>query len=256
MSRPVTPEPGFRGLPLIESSRSASGAFTGIASVLLHAVVLAAVLVVPLLTDESLPEQAGQVEAFFASPIELAPPPPPPPPPSPSRAAVREPAKAVTPGGFVAPVEVPTEIVPEAGLDLGIDGGVAGGVKGGVPGGVVGGIVGGLPDAPPPPPAEPVRVGLEVKEPRKIKHVPPVYPSIAAQSRLEGVVVIECVIDPRGRVVDVKVLRGLPLLVEAATEAVRQWVYTPTLINGVPTSVIMTVKVTFRLGPAPLTGGE
>ena len=46
---------------------------------------------------------------------------------------------------------------------------------------------------------------------------------------------------------DVKVERGLPLLDEAATEAVRQWVYTPTLINGEPTSVIMSVKVTFRL---------
>jgi len=61
-------------------------------------------------------------------------------------------------------------------------------------------------------------------------------------------VVLECVIDPRGRVVDVQMLKGLPLLDDAAIEAVRQWVYTPTLINGVPTSVIMTVRVTFRLG--------
>jgi protein TonB len=214
---------------------------------LLHGAALAAVLVVPLLTDNRLPEQAGQVEAFFAEPIELAPPPPPPPPPAPSRAAVREPAESVAQRGFVAPVEVPTEIVPEAAFDLGLEAGLAGGVEGGVPGGVVGGIVGGLPDAPPPPPTQPVRVGLEVKEPRKVRDVSPVYPSIAAQSRIEGVVVLECVIDPRGRVVDVKVLRGLPLLDDAATDAVRQWVYTPTLINGVPTSVIMTVRVTFRL---------
>jgi protein TonB len=61
--------------------------------------------------------------------------------------------------------------------------------------------------------------------------------------------VLECLIDPRGHVVDVKVLRGLPLLDDAATEAVRQWVYTPTLVNGVPTPVIMTVTVTFRLNP-------
>jgi len=61
------------------------------------------------------------------------------------------------------------------------------------------------------------------------------------------VVVLECVVDPRGRVADVQVMKGLPLLDDAAIEAVRQWVYTPTLINGVPTSVIMTVKVTFRL---------
>ena len=149
----------------------------------------------------------------------------------------------------MAPVEVPTEIVPEAGLDLGIEGGLAGGVEGGVPGGVVGGgTSGGLPDAPPPPPAGPVRVGLDVREPRKVKHVPPVYPAIAAEGRIEGVVVLESVIDPRGRVVEVKVERGLPLLDEAATDAVRQWVYTPTLINGEPTSVISRrVRVTFRL---------
>ncbi len=243
----VTPEPAFPSLPLSGRRQTgARGAFTGIASVLLHALTLVAILVVPLLTDDPLPDHTGRVEAFFASPIELAPPPPPPPPPSAAPAVVRA-AKSVSTGGFVAPVEVPTEIVPEAALDLGIEGGVAGGVEGGVPGGVVGGIVGGLPDAPPPPPTGPVRVGLDVKEPRKVKHVPPVYPSIAVEGRIEGTVVLECVIDPRGRVVDVQVLKGLPLLDEAALEAVRQWVYTPTLINGVPTSVIMTVKVTFRL---------
>jgi protein TonB len=219
---------------------------TGLASVLLHAAALAAILVAPLLTDDRLPDQAGQVEAFFAAPIQLMPPPPPPP-PAPSRVAVPEPAKSVAAGGLVTPVEVPTEIVPEAAFDLGVEGGLTGGVEGGVPGGVVGGIVGGLPDVPPPPPTERVRVGLEVSEPRKVKDVPPVYPAIAAQSRLEGVVVLECVIDPRGRVEEVKLVRGLPLLDDAAIEAVRQWVYTPTLINGVPTSVIMTVRVTFRL---------
>lgn len=221
-------------------------ALTGIASVLLHGVALAAVLVIPVLSDERLPDQAGRVEAFFAEPIALAPPPPPPP-PAPSRVVAPEPVKRATPGGFVAPVEVPTEIVPEAALDLGLEGGLAGGVEGGVPGGVVGGIVGGLPDAPPPPPTGPVRVGLEVKEPRKVKDVRPVYPPLALQGGIGGTVVLECVIDPRGRVADVRVLKGLPLLDDAATEAVRQWVYTPTLINGEPTSVIMTVRVTFRL---------
>jgi protein TonB len=247
MSHSVTPEPGFRSLPLsAPSAPPASSAFTGVVSVLLHAAALAAILVVPLLSDDALPDRSGEVQAFFASPIELAPLPPPPPPPSAAPRVARAP-KPVSGGGFVAPVEVPTEIVPEAVLDLGLDGDLAGGVEGGVPGGVVGGIVGGLPDAPPPPPAEPVRVGLEVKEPRRLKDVPPVYPSIAARSGLEGVVVLECIIDPRGRVVDVKVVRGLPLLDDAAIEAVRQWVYTPTLVNGVPTSVIMTVRVTFRL---------
>jgi protein TonB len=247
MSRPFAHETNVPSLPLSGGeSAPARDAFTGLASILLHAVALAAILVVPLLTDEPLPDQSGQVKAFFAEPIALAPPPPPPP-PAPSRVAVREPAKSVTPAGFVAPVEVPTEIVPEAGFDLGVEGGLPGGVEGGLPGGVVGGIVGGLPDAPPPPPTEPVRVGLDVKEPRKVRDVRPVYPPLAAQGGIEGTVVLECVLDPRGRVADVKVLKGLPLLDAAALDAVRQWVYTPTLINGVPASVIMTVRVTFRL---------
>jgi protein TonB len=67
---------------------------------------------------------------------------------------------------------------------------------------------------------------------------------------IEGVVIIEATIDPRGRVVNTMVLRGIPVLDEAALEAVRQWVYTPTLLNGVPTPIIMTVTVRFRLQAA------
>jgi protein TonB len=146
---------------------------------------------------------------------------------------------------FVAPVEVPEEIKPEEGIDLGVEGGVAGGVEGGVPGGVVGGVVGGLPDAPPPQQA--VRVGGQIKEPRKLKHVAPAYPDIAKQARVQGVVILECIISPQGKVTDVKVLRGIPLLDQAAIDAVKQWVYTPTLLNGVPVPVIMTVTVNFKL---------
>jgi len=153
--------------------------------------------------------------------------------------------------GFVAPIEVPTEIKPEEGLDLGgIEGGVEGGIEGGVPGGVVGGVVGGLPDAPPPPQVGPVRVGGDVRAPRKILDVAPVYPALAAKARVEGVVIVEATIDTRGRVVNATILRGVPVLDEAALEAVRQWVYTPTLLNGVPTPVIMTVTLRFRLEAA------
>ena len=115
----------------------------------------------------------------------------------------------------------------------------------GTPGGVVGGVVGGLPDAPPPPQA--VRVGGQIKEPKKLKNVNPSYPDIAKQARVQGVVILECTISPQGKVTDVKVLRGIPLLDAAAIEAVKQWVYSPTLLNGVPVPVIMTVTVNFRL---------
>jgi protein TonB len=148
----------------------------------------------------------------------------------------------------VAPIEVPTEIKHEEGLDIGgIEGVVECGVEGGVPGGVVGGVVGGLPDAPPPPPTRPVRVGGEIREPRKVVDVAPVYPDLAARAHVEGVVIIEATIDPRGKVANATVLRGVPVLDEAALEAVRKWVYTPTLLNGVPTPIIMTVTLRFVL---------
>jgi protein TonB len=147
----------------------------------------------------------------------------------------------------VAPIETPAEITPEAGFDFGIEGGVAGGVEGGVPGGVVGGVIGGLPEAPPAPAPPPVRVGGDVREPRRLKAVPPVYPDAAVEARIEGVVILECLISPQGRVSEINVLRSVPLLEESAVDAVRQWIYTPTLMDGVPVPVLMTVTVRFDL---------
>jgi periplasmic protein TonB len=217
-------------------------------SMALHAVAVAVIVIVPLLAGDPLPELDRGVRAFFVEPI-AAPPPPPPPPaaraPAAARVAPRGPAPA--PAGFVAPIEVPTEIRPEEGLELrGIEGGVAGGVEGGIAGGVVGGVVGGLPDAPPPPPVKAVRVGGDIHEPRRVRNVAPVYPDVAMKAHVEGIVIIEATIDAEGRVVDATILRSIPVLDAAALEAVRQWVYTPTLLNGVPTPVIMTVTVTFR----------
>jgi protein TonB len=187
------------------------------------------------------------VKAFFVEPPAPAPPPPPPPPPA-AKATIQpkvQPKVMDEAPRFTAPIETPDEIKPEEGLDLGVEGGVPGGVEGGVPGGVVGGVVGGLPDAPPPQQA--VRVGGNIKEPKQLKRVQPVYPDIAKQARVQGVVILECTISPQGKVTDVKVLRGIPLLDESAKEAVKQWVYTPTLLNGVPVPVIMTVTVNFKL---------
>ena len=80
-----------------------------------------------------------------------------------------------------------------------------------------------------------------------MRHVPPVYPAIAQQARVEGIVIIEAIIGADGRVQQARVLRSKPLLDEAALDAVRQWVFTPTLLNGVPVPVIMTVTVNFTL---------
>src|ERR687898_774653 len=101
--------------------------------------------------------------------------------------------------------------------------------------------------APPPPPAAPVRVGGNIMPPQKTRDVRPVYPPIAQSARVQGIVIIEATIGPDGSVKDAKVLRSIPLLDQAALDAVRQWVFTPTLLNGVPVPVIMTVTVNFTL---------
>ncbi|MEX2271553.1 MAG: energy transducer TonB [Vicinamibacterales bacterium] len=93
----------------------------------------------------------------------------------------------------------------------------------------------------------PVRVGGTIKTPTRIVDVKPVYPQVAQSARVQGMVILEALIDEFGAVADAKVLRGQPLLNEAAIEAVRQWRYSPTLLNGVPVPVIMTVTVTFTL---------
>ncbi len=215
-------------------------------SLALHILIVLLIVIVPILSTAELPEPSSVVKAFFVEPAAAPPPPPPPPPPAPKAANIPKtpPRPVVEDAKFIAPVEVPEQIKPEEGLDLGVEGGVAGGVEGGVPGGVVGGVVGGLPDAPV---AQAVRVGGQIKEPKKLKNVTPVYPDIAKQARVQGVVILECTISPQGKVTDVKVLRGIPLLDAAAIEAVKQWIYTPTLLNGVPVPVIMTVTVNFRL---------
>jgi protein TonB len=202
-------------------------------SIAAHVIIFAAVIIIPLMATDVLP----------------TPPPPPPPPPAPAAA---QPKVAPTPvsNPNAAPVEAPKVIAPETPPpSVGVEG-VPGGVEGGVPGGVVGGVVGGLPAAPPPPPpppTAPVRVGGNIKAPSKTKDVRPVYPQIAQSARVQGVVIIEATIGADGRVKDARVLRSIPLLDQAALDAVKQWQFTPTLLNGVPVPVIMTVTVNFTL---------
>jgi protein TonB len=93
----------------------------------------------------------------------------------------------------------------------------------------------------------PVRAGGVIEEPRKIKYVAPIYPTIALTARREGTVVIDAIIGEDGRVKQTTVLKSVALLDEAALTAVRQWVFTPTRLNGEPVPVVMTVTVTFRL---------
>jgi len=135
----------------------------------------------------------------------------------------------------------------------GVPGGILGGVLGGVPGGVVGGTVGGIVGAPlpspPPPPAvarAPVRVGGHIQPPALVTRVAPVYPPIAVNARVRGMVILEATVGKDGRVEDVEVLRSVPLFDEAAVDAVRQWVYAPLLLNGEAERFVVTVTVNFN----------
>jgi periplasmic protein TonB len=240
-------------VPREELSRGKSLSATVATSLLLHGVIVVALVIIPLFLREALPEPGEAVRAFFVSPTDVAPPPPPPPPPAAAPKVARvvkvQPPVPVDTSRLVAPIEVPDQIKPEQTLDLGVEGGVVGGVEGGVPGGVVGGIVGGLPAAPPPP-AKVVRIGGNVIAPKPIKRVDPTYPPLAAAARVAGTVIIEARVGTDGRVLKADVVRGAPLLNDAAVAAVKQWRYKPLLLNGVPTEFILTVTVNFSLAGA------
>jgi protein TonB len=94
----------------------------------------------------------------------------------------------------------------------------------------------------------PVRVdGQTVKSPMRLVNVNPVYPEEARAARIEGVVILEITIGENGSVTNARVLRSIPMLDQAAIDAVLQWVYEPTLLNGVPIEVAMTVTINFML---------
>jgi protein TonB len=102
---------------------------------------------------------------------------------------------------------------------------------------------------PPPPlaPTQPVRLHWRMTPPRKVHDLLPAYPAQARAARAEGLVVLEAIIDVEGRVASLRVLRPVPLLTEAALDAVRQWRYEPAWLNGQPVPVVMTVTVNFTL---------
>jgi TonB family protein len=114
-----------------------------------------------------------------------------------------------------------------------------------------GGVPGGVMDPGPPPPADAVRVGGNIQAPVKVRSVEPVYPQLARNAGIQGVIILELHIDREGAVSDARILRSIPLLDQAALDAVRQWRYAPTLLNGAPVPVIMTATVNFTLPSAP-----
>ena len=229
----------------------------------LQVLLILVAILIPLIYTDTLPRTT--LTSFL-----VAPPPPPPPPPPPAAAPVK--VVKVIPrqfdaGRLMAPKSIPKEIAmireeelpPASSGGVGVVGGVPGGVPGGTPGGVIGGIIGSVPTAAPPPPPPPkqevvkpkevqrIRVGGNVQAAKLVKQPKPVYPPLAKQARIQGTVRFTAIIGRDGAIQNLTLVSGHPLLIPSAQEAVRQWVYQPTLLNGEPVEVVTQIDVNFTL---------
>jgi len=222
--------------------------------------LIALVLVIlPMIYFDALPKST--LTSFLVAPPPPPTPPPPPPPEAPK--VVKVIPRQFDAGRLMAPKNVPKDIamikeeeLPPPSASAGVVGGVPGGVPGGTPGGVIGGIIGSVPTAapPPPPPVEVkkptvqrIRVGGQVQQANLIRQPKPVYPPLAKQARIQGVVRFNAIIGKDGTIQNLTLMSGHPLLVPAAQEAVKQWLYKPTLLNGEPVEVATVIDVNFTL---------
>src|SRR5215472_12206755 len=224
--------------------------WTVVLSGVVQAAFLAVLILIPLIYTEALPK------ASLATLLIAPPPPPPPPPPAAAQIVhVKPQVHLIDNGKLIAPKVIPKEVKiikeeaePDPGM-MGVSGGVPGGVPGGQMGGVIGGVIGGVGGAPPPPKPTQTRIkqGGAVTAASLINKVQPAYPPLARQTRISGTVRLHAIISKDGSVQQLEVLSGHPLLVQAALDAVRQWRYRPTLLNGEAVEVDTTIDVIFSL---------
>ncbi len=226
--------------------------WTVAASAIVQAVIVGVFILIPLLVTEALPKET--VAAWITAP---APPPPPPPPPPKVQVVKQVTPPMIQQGKLTAPTVIPKKVniikeeQPPPDVAAGVVGGVTGGVPGGSAGGVLGGIIGGTGGGPPPPPPktpQTLRVGGNVQQANLIHQVMPVYPEIAKTAHIQGTVVLHAIIAKDGTVQELQYISGPPLLMRSAMDAVRQWRYRPTLLNGEPVKVDTTISVVFTLG--------
>jgi protein TonB len=236
----------------IQSHRGAST----FVSFIIQCVIVGVVVLIPLLFTQALPTKE-------LTTLLVAPPPPPPPPPPPAAAPVKQAAVKVAEdtSALKTPTSIPKQVkmikdepqqaeAPPSAV-AGVVGGVPGGVAGGQAGGVLGGVLSSTPAyVPPKPNVQRVRVSQGVTTGMLLKKVQPTYPPLARQARIQGSVVLKAVISKNGKVENLQVVSGHPMLTSSAIEAVKQWQYKPYILNGQPVEVETNITVNFTLAGA------
>ena len=228
--------------------------WAAISSVAFQSLILGTLLIIPLMFTEALLDQ--QLLTFL-----VAPPPPPPAPAAvvPEQVVHRRESDLMdgrrrTPGRIPQKVQMIREEEVHPPMNSG--GGVVGGVPGGIPGGQLGGVIGiiratsstaAVPKLAVPERPERARISQGVTRGRLLLKVEPKYPPIARGARAQGQVVLSAIISKPGKIEDLALLSGHPLLVPAAIEAVKQWRYRPYLLNDGAVEVVATITVTFLL---------
>ena len=245
----------------VDGTGKTSKPWTIALSFLMQLVLVGVLILIPLIWHEGL--IGSHLSTFLVAP---SPPPPPPPPPATPIKVVKVIPRQFDGTKLMAPKVIPKDIavikeeeMPPAAGPVGVVGGVPGGVPGGTVGGVIGGVIGGVPSAAPPPPPPPpvkekpkpppgpVRVGGNVQLANLISQQKPIYPPLAKQARISGTVRFEAIISKDGTIQQLKVISGHPLLIPSAQEAVKNWKYRPTQLNGEPVEVQTTIDVNFTL---------
>jgi protein TonB len=227
------------------ANRSHRG-WTTLASFALQTLAVGMVLALPLITSESLPRVRSTIVASFG-------------PPPGQRTATghhlsSDPAHRSVGRGFTTPPQVPLGLergpdIPIPDLDAGPNG-VPGGTG---PAGALNPVFGStgirLPPVPPPspPPSAPPPPVSVMMEGNLIYKVQPVYPAMARAARVQGAVVLRAMVSKSGTIENLQVVSGHPLLVKAASDAVRQWLYRPYVLNRQPVEVETQVTVNFIL---------
>ena len=208
------------------------------ASVIAHTAIGVVLVVASVAASSAMPA----LRSVLAFDMPVAPKLPDLPAPAPAATTPAPAAVAPAPTAAVVPIEAASTIATNSSPSVFV------GATTGVPGAFgTSSVDFGLPPAEAAPIVKPLPVGGQIKPPTKLHDVTPQYPDIARRARVSGIVILEATIGEDGRVTNARVLRSMPLLDQAAIDAVMHWTYTPTLLNGVAVPIFMTVTVTFTL---------